>query len=354
MCAQASTRTPFQSGNKDQNSPGGSKPTIPPCKLNSLVLQRDTLREKLRAGGREQKALVVTAPQQPGGASSSGHPPDPAQGRLLHPQPHPARRPRMQPENAEKPPKPPACNKHAVGWDPAAEAVGMNPKAAAGRRPATDTALLLPAGAGPPSPPVLRPRTRRQPGDEAEALSLRAGLALPLGRIGGVLGDGRSSCIASLPLTPMGRGFLSRAPWFGAQILGLCWGGAAREPRLRRLPSGVSALRRHHVNGNHYHPRDHTHAHTRSVHSSPHYPAEREPGPVVSAGLTSVSERRAAAICSLLCIFSVTPGLPASCQGGPAVGISLPAPPAPLPVPIFSASSPNQVETPLPERGRRR
>lgn len=56
-------------------------------------------------------------------------------------------------------PNPPACNKHAVGWDPAAEAVGINPKAAAGRRPATDTALLLPAGAGPPSPPVLRPRT---------------------------------------------------------------------------------------------------------------------------------------------------------------------------------------------------
>lgn len=163
MCAQASTKTPFQSGDKDQNSPGGSKPTISPCRRNSLVLQRDTLGEKLGAEGREQKALVVTVPQQPGGASSSGqlwwHPPDPAQGRLLHPQPHPARRPRMQPENAEKPPKPPACNKHAVGWDPAAEAVGINPKAAAGRRPATDTALLLLAGAGPPSPPVLRPRT---------------------------------------------------------------------------------------------------------------------------------------------------------------------------------------------------
>lgn len=49
-------------------------------------------------------------------------------------------------------------------------------------------APLLPAGAGPPSPPVLRPRTRQQPGDKAEALSLRAGLALPLGCIGGAGG----------------------------------------------------------------------------------------------------------------------------------------------------------------------
>lgn len=33
-----------------------------------------------------------------------------------------------------------------------------------------------------------------------------------------------------------------------------------------------------------------------------------------------------AAICSLLCIFSMTPGLPASCQRGLGVGISLPGP----------------------------
>lgn len=96
-----------------------------------------------------------------------------------------------------------------------------------------------------------------------------------------------------------------------------------------------------------------THMHTRPVRSSPHYPTEREPGPVVSTGLTSASERRAAAICSLLCIFSVTPGLPASCQGGPAAGISLLAPPAPLPLPIFGALASNLMDTlPAERRGR--
>lgn len=33
-------KKPFQSGNKDQNSPGGSKSTISPCKLHSFVSQR--------------------------------------------------------------------------------------------------------------------------------------------------------------------------------------------------------------------------------------------------------------------------------------------------------------------------
>lgn len=41
-----------------------------------------------------------------------------------------------------------------------------------------------------------------------------------------------------------------------------------------------------------------THRHARSVLSSPHYPTERELGPVVSMGLTSVLERRAS--CNLL------------------------------------------------------
>lgn len=56
---------------------------------------------------------------------------------------------------------------------------------------------------------------------------------------------------------------------FGAQIFGAVLRSSRGGAGPRRLPSGVSALQRHRVNGNHYHLPDHTHAHTLRVQLTP-------------------------------------------------------------------------------------
>lgn len=78
-----------------------------------------------------------------------------------------------------------------------------------------------------------------------------------------------------------------------------------------------------------------THRHARSALGSPHYPAEREPGPVVSVGLTSVSERRAS--CNLLPFMHIQrdPGTAGRLPGRPGAGISPPGPPSAPPPPLF-------------------
>lgn len=71
-----------------------------------------------------------------------------------------------------------------------------------------------------------------------------------------------------------------------------------------------------------------THRHARSALGSPHSPAEREPGPVVSAGLTSTLERRAS--CNLLPFMHIQrdPRTAGKLPGRPGGGYISPWPPS--------------------------
>lgn len=90
-----------------------------------------------------------------------------------------------------------------------------------------------------------------------------------------------------------------------------------------------------------------THRHAHSVLSSPHYPTERELGPVVSVGLTSVLERRAS--CNLLPFMHIQhdPGTAGKLPERPGSGYFSPwSPSAPLfLLPIFAAPGSDQMET---------
>lgn len=89
-----------------------------------------------------------------------------------------------------------------------------------------------------------------------------------------------------------------------------------------------------------------THRHARSVLSSPHYPTERELGPVVSVGLTSVLERRAS--CNLLPFMHIQhdPGTAGKLPETPGCFSPWsPSAPPPFPLPIFAAPGSDQMET---------
>lgn len=90
--------------------------------------------------------------------------------------------------------------------------------------------------------------------------------------------------------------------------------------------------------------RETTHRHARSALSSPHYPAEREPGPVVSAGLTSVSQRRAS--CKLLPFMHIQrdPGTAGKLPERPGSGYFSPWPPSASPFHFPSSLPPVHIK----------
>ena len=87
-----------------------------------------------------------------------------------------------------------------------------------------------------------------------------------------------------------------------------------------------------------------THRHARSALGSPHYPAEREPGPVVSVGLTSVLERRAS--CNLLPFMHIQhdPGTASKLPERPGSGYFSPRPPSAPPFYFPSLLLPVQIK----------
>lgn len=93
-----------------------------------------------------------------------------------------------------------------------------------------------------------------------------------------------------------------------------------------------------------------THRHAHSLLSSPHYPTEKELGPVGPVGLTSVLERRAS--CNLLPFMHIqhNPGTAGKLPERPGSGYFSPwspsaPPPPPFPLPIFAAPGSGQRET---------
>lgn len=120
-----------------------------------------------------------------------------------------------------------------------------------------------------------------------------------------------------------------------------CWGAAAGKPTLAQRH--ISAAEAGHEWKSLSSARPHTGTHApRSAH--PILPLKESRGRWSPRASPPHRRGGQAAICSLLCIFSVTPGLPASCQRGPGVGISLPGPHL-SPLPIFAAPSSDQMET---------
>lgn len=86
--------------------------------------------------------------------------------------------------------------------------------------------------------------------------------------------------------------------------------------------------------------RETTHRHARSALGSPHYPAERELGLVVSVGLTSVSERRAN--CNLLPFMHIQrdPRIAGKLPERPGSGYFSPCPPSSPPPSHFPSLLP--------------
>lgn len=127
-------------------------------------------------------------------------------------------------------------------------------------------------------------------------------------------------------LCPSHQPYQGASPQIRCPTLGglcSCWGAAAGEPTLaqRRIGAAEAGHEWKSLSS----PRPHTGVHApRSAH--PIIPLKESQGRWSPRASPPYRRGGQAAICCLLCIFSVTPGLPASCQRGPGVGISLPGP----------------------------
>lgn len=171
---------------------------------------------------------------------------------------------------------------------------------------------------------------RREPRGEdvtsrAGAVGLGPGPGLPL--LLECMGGMSTSCPPSLPrwetlsLPPAIQKHKPRNSVPNFQGLCSCRGAAVREPTLAQRR--ISAAEAGHEWKSLSSVRPHTGTHApRSAH--PIILLKESRGRWSPQASPPYQRGGQVAICSLLCIFSVTPGLPASCQRGPGVGISLP------------------------------